>query len=134
MRSVFEAYTRGLWFARCATEAHLASFLRGEKPPKLGAMLNEIEVLPPFESKTLSATKNAGWKTMCSYTHTGAHQVQRFNTSDAITSRHTIEEIEEVLAFTGAYALLAALGVVMLAENEPLAQQLLEKTREVVRK
>lgn len=132
MRSEYEAYVRGIWFARCATDLQLADFLRGEEPPALGAMLNEIEDIPPFDGKTLSATKAAGWRTMCSYTHTGAHQVQRFNTREAIQPRHTLEEIEEVLGLTRAYALLAALGVAMLAQNEPLAQQLLEKTHEVV--
>jgi hypothetical protein len=131
MRSVYEAYVRGIWFARCATEVQLSSFLQGEDPPKLGVMLGAIEVLAPFDSKTLSSTKIAGWSTMCSYTHTGAHQVQRFNTPAAIESRHSLEEIEEVLRLTRSYALFAALGMVMLAENEPLAQRLLAKTREV---
>ena len=56
--------------------------------------------------------------------------MQRWNTSEAIESRHSPEEIEEVLGFSNAFALLAALGVATLAENESLAAQLLEKSRE----
>ncbi len=84
MRIEYEAYVRGIWLARCATEAQLADFLRGNEPPKLGVMLEQIEVVPPFADKTLSDTKTAGWSTMCSYTHTrrapsATFQYQRSN-------------------------------------------------------
>jgi hypothetical protein len=129
MRSAYEAYVRGVWLARCATDMQLSSFIDGVEPPKLDVMLYAIEKIPTYEGKTLSSVKVANWKSMCSYTHTGALQVQRWNTSEAITSRHSPEEIEEVLGFTNGFALLSALGVAMLAENESLAAQLLDKSR-----
>src|SRR5258708_8147975 len=127
MRSAYEAYVRGVWLALCATDSQLRSFIDGIEPPKLGVMLEAIETIPTFEGKTLSYVKAENWKSMCSYTHTGALQVQRWNTSEAITSRHSPEEIEEVLSFTSAFAFLSALGVAMLPNNESLAPQLLEQ-------
>lgn len=133
MRGEYEAYVRGVWLAHCATDPQLTSFISGSEPPKLYVMLRAIEAMPTFGSKTLSSVKAANWKSMCSYTHTGALQVQRWNTSEAIKSRHSPEEIEEVLGFTNAFALLAALGVATLAGNEPLAIQFLEKSREITK-
>jgi len=34
LRSVFEAYLRGLWIKRCATAAQVQSFIDGNDPPK----------------------------------------------------------------------------------------------------
>ena len=131
VRSEYEAYVRGVWLADCATDDQLNSFLIGRKPPKLDTILCAIEAMPAFASKALSGVKAESWKSMCAYTHTGALQVQRWITSEAIESRHSPEEIEEVVGFTNAFALLAALGVATLAENESLAAQLLEKSRKI---
>lgn len=129
VRAEYEAYVRGLWFAHCATDDQLSSFIGGAEPPKLHVLLEQIEALPTFESKTLSSIKAESWKSMCSYTHTGALQVQRWNTEDAITSRHSREEIEAVVAFCNVFALLAAVGVAALENNDLLATELLEKFR-----
>jgi hypothetical protein len=133
VRGEYEAYVRGLWLAHCATEQELSAFIGGAEPPNLAVMLSAIESMPTFDSKTLSAIKASSWNSMCSYTHTGSLQVQRWNTSEAIESRHSPEEIDEVLGFTNAIALLAAVGVSALADNETVAAQLLEKSRAIAK-
>ncbi len=133
VRSEYEAFVRGVRLAKCATDEQLNSFLSGGEPPRLGTILCAIEAIPRFDSKMLSAVKAENWKSMCAYTHTGALQVQRWIASDAIDSRHSPEEIEEVLEFTNAIALLAACGVATLEESESLEAQLWEKSREIAR-
>ena len=131
MRGEYEAYVRGVWLARCATDSELSSYISDTKRRNIDQMLQAIEAMPVFDSRTLSLVKAKNWDAMCSYTHTGALQVQRWISSEAIESQHSPEEIEEVLGFTSTFALLAANGVAALAGNISLAGQLLEKSREV---
>jgi len=52
---------------------------------------------------------------MCAYTHTGAQQIQRWNTSNFIEANYSDEEVSEVLCFTGSFALLPTLGLAAVA-------------------
>ena len=52
---------------------------------------------------------------MCAYTHTGAQQIQRWNTSDLIAANYSDEEVDEALRFTGTFALLSTFGLATVA-------------------
>jgi hypothetical protein len=131
VRNVYETYVRGVWFLHCATDKELSAFINNDELPKIGVMLDAIEKVPEFSAGTLTKVKASSWNAMCSYAHTGALQVQRWNTSDAIESRHSVEEIEEVLQHTNAVAMLAGLGVAALADNVEIASEFLEKAKAV---
>lgn len=131
VRNVFEAYFRGVWCLHCATERELELFIERDRIPRLSTMLKAIEAVPEFSAGTLTRAKASGWNAMCSYAHTGALQIQRWNTEGAIESRHSPEEIEEVLRSTNAVALLAGLGVVTIADNMDIANAFLEKSRAI---
>ena len=67
---------------------------------------------------------------MCAYTHTGAQQIQRWNTSDLIAANYSDEEVDEALRFTGTFALLSTFGLATVAADDALAHRTLEKSRE----
>jgi len=69
LRSLFEAYLRGLWLKHCATEEQANDFLKGVEPPK--TMVAEIEIIPDFSDGVLSRIKKENWSFMCAFTHTG---------------------------------------------------------------
>jgi len=69
---------------------------------------------------------------MCAYTHTGAQQVQRWNTCAAIEPNYSEAEVAEVLRCTGTFALISLLGLSAVAGNEALAQRALAKSQEWV--
>jgi len=130
VRPEFEAYLRGVWLAHCAVDADLERFAQGESPPKMPAMLTAIGQTPGFESGQLSGIYTRSWSAMCAYTHTGSQQVLRWSTSDAIQPNYSDAEVDEVLSFTGALALLSTLGLATIAANESLAASVLDKARE----
>jgi hypothetical protein len=72
----------------------------------------------------------SNWSAFCSFTHSGGLHAQQWNTSEAIEPNFSDAEFCEVLQFTSAMALLAAIGVASLGSNEPLAQDLLESARQ----
>jgi len=67
---------------------------------------------------------------MCAYTHTGSQQVLRWSANEAIQPNYSDAEINEVLSFTGALALLSTLGLAVIAANELLAKSVLAKAQE----
>lgn len=126
VRPVFESYLRGMWLSHCATDAQLDAFSKDAKLPDTASLVNAVEKAGEFDGKQLSGVYKKHWSSFSSYTHTGALQVQRWNTSEAIEPSFTDEEISEVLEFTAALALLSAVSVAALANNEVLAQELLK--------
>jgi hypothetical protein len=129
LRLEVEAYMRGVWLAHCATDAEVDAIIKDAQPPSVDVMLAAIEALPTFSSKVLSGMKDANWQAMCSYTHTGGLQVQRLNTGEGIASRHSVEEIDEVLRAANMFAVLAAMEFCGMADDVALADELLGKMR-----
>jgi hypothetical protein len=84
LRCAFEAYIRGEWLARCATDAEVAKFISGEEPPSPRLLIERLEQTPAFAEKVLSRIKGNSWDAMCAYTHTGGLHVQRWNTAEAL--------------------------------------------------
>jgi hypothetical protein len=130
VRPAFDTYIRGLWFAHCATDADLERFVLGKSPPNMPTMLAAIEQVPGFDSGQLSDIYKLSWSVMCGYTHTGSQQVLRWSANEAIQPNYSDAEIDEVLSFTGALALLSTLGLATIAANELLANSVLAKARE----
>ena len=126
VRPVFESYVRGLWLSHCARDDQVESFSKGAKPPDTASLVAAVEKAGDFDGKQLSGIYGKHWSSFSSYTHTGALQVQRWSSSEAIEPNFSAEEVAEVLEFTSALALLSAVSVAALANNEVLAQELLE--------
>ena len=126
VRPVYESYVRGLWLSHCATDDQITSFSQGAKPPDMASLVAAVEKAGDFDGKQLSGIYSKNWSALSSYTHTGAMQIQRWNTSEAVEPSFAEDEISEVVAFTSAFALLSAVSVAALAQNEALAQELLE--------
>ena len=130
VRSIFEAYVRGIWLHRCAEEADLEKFVKGHIP-KFSMLLDAIERLDGFENGVLSVAKDHSWKIMNSFTHTGFDQIVRRHTENTIEPNYDEEEILEVVNFANAIGSLAAIAICELAGNVELANSLLEKIKKV---
>lgn len=127
LRLAFEAYVRGEWLALCASNEELKRFLRGHEPPKINRLIEELERTEAFKEQALSHVKRHTWRTMCSYTHTGGLQVQRWNTVAGIEPNYSREEVLEVLRFADIIASLAVLGVVTIMGDEGLGEAVLRR-------
>jgi len=127
VRIAFEAYVRGEWLGLCATDAAVKKFLRGKEPPKIDVLLEALEKTPAFQEQALSRIKKRTWRAMCSYTHTGGLHVQRWITADAIEPNYSKEELLEALRFADIIASLSVLGVLTLANDDEMAQKILDR-------
>lgn len=130
-RSVFEAYVRGIWVNKCATDAEISKFLKGRLDHTFQKLIDEIEKLDEYSVGVISQAKKAGWSALNGFTHTGSVQVIRRNTQDSIEPNYTEEEIVMIAGFVNATALLAGVEVALLSKKDPveLADEFLEKMK-----
>lgn len=128
VRSVYESLVRGLWLNHCATDEQIQAFSTGTVPPKMPTLLEALKKTPEYASGQLTAIYKNSWNDMCSYAHTGSHQVQRWNTSGAIEPNYLDDEVIEIMGATGALALLSLNGVATISSNIELAIRVLEKS------
>ena len=127
VRAGFEAYIRGNWLSMCANDAQIEEFIKGEEPPKINCLIDQLDKHYQFgEDNSLSQFKKKAWKPMCAYTHTGGLHVQRRNTADGIEANYSKEEVLEVIQFAELFATFATIGVAVLADNVELVDQITE--------
>ena len=129
VRLLFEAYIRGIWLHRCASDSELDLFKAEKLDKSFGTFIEEIERIEGFEAGVLSDTKLKSWKAMNSYTHSGFMQIVRRNTASTIEPNYTEDEILEALNFANAIGLLSALEISHLARSEELANSILEQAK-----
>jgi hypothetical protein len=127
LRVAFEAYIRGEWLHECASDAQVEQFVRGGEPPSIGVLLEQLEQLPAFNQRTLSAVKQAHWKAMCAYTHSGGLHTQRWQTSSAVEANYSPEEVDEVIVFAEIVGSLSAIAIAGLANDEQTANTILQR-------
>jgi hypothetical protein len=133
VRPVFESYVRGMWLSHCATDEKIENFAKGKASPlpDTKSLIDAVEKAGGFDKKQLSNTYLKNWSDFCEYTHTGSLQVQRWNTQEAVEPSYPEDEVLEVIRFTSAIAILAAISVASMANNQALAQELLIKAKEI---
>lgn len=130
VRCEFEAYVRGEWLARCATDAQVVKFSKNDEPPSIKEMLRQLESTPTFTENALTVIKHDSWGAMCGYNHTGGLHVAHWATGPVIEPNYTVEKIKEVLSFVEILGALVVVGLAALANNEGVAQAVLEKVHE----
>jgi hypothetical protein len=130
-RVLFEAYVRGVWLRRCASEIDLQRFGDDRLEKVFHQLLSDIESLEGFEVNVLSDIKKRSWHVMNSFTHTGFRQVVRRQTEATIESTYSNEEVREVIDFSRAIGFLSAMEIALLADRESLLEELLGKMKEM---
>jgi len=127
VRLIFEAYVRGIWLHRCASDREVARFKAEKLKKGFDVLVQEIEELDGFESGTLSNMKKKSWKAMNSFTHTGFAQAVRRTTDTTIEPNYDAQEVLEALHFSRAIDFLSAIATADLAGNLKLANDVLER-------
>jgi hypothetical protein len=74
LRLQAEAFLRGMWFARCATDDDVVRFLQTDFPKRLPDMVADIEVALGGATDTLSKMVKSQWGPLSGFTHTGFKQ------------------------------------------------------------
>jgi hypothetical protein len=133
VRVIFEAYVRGVWLYRCASDAGLELFMNDKLSQKkgIGQLIGDLERLPGFNKEVLSKVKTEWFGAMSSYTHSGYLAARRRLSEGAITPNYAEDQITEVLRWANALGMMAAIELAQIVGNHVLAQTLLDKFKEM---
>lgn len=123
-RPQLEAYIRGVWYHRCATDAQVSLFIQGKEPPKINVLIEQLEKLEAFDEKRLSDAKRQVWAKLCDFTHGGTIQVKARCTVDEVTPNYKVEHVANLLTASASLSLLAGVALAAAVGTEALAKQL----------
>jgi len=129
LRPLFEAYVRGVWLHRCATERELADFAQDRLAHPFSKLVTAVETVEGFGAGILTAARRGSWDALCSFTHTGFLQVVRRNKEATLEPDY--DELIQALGFANAIALLAALEIAHTAGTDDLSRDLLDMAKAV---
>jgi hypothetical protein len=133
LRASIEAYVRGVWFWRCATKKEIRRFETRDKIDKeFGQLVEEIERKLGSKQTVLSRMKSLHWKALCSFAHTGYHQVTRRYTAGLLKPNYTEQDRVQTLEFATAVGLLAAAELAALSNSRADELAVLERMKEYV--
>jgi len=129
IRPQFEAYLRGVWFHRCASDAQILGFLAGAEPPKTGTLIEAVQKLDISGEETSGGFVRDIGRNLDFFTHGGAIQVKACNTKDGMTSNYHPEHIAGLLQASVTLALLAGAAIASVVNSNELAASLLSLYR-----
>jgi hypothetical protein len=129
LRLAAEAFIRGMWFARCATDQDATRFRATDFGKRLNDMVADIQALLGGQTDTLSNMVLKQWGTLSGFTHTGFQQIARRYTGNVLQSNYPELEVIQACEFAGAFGLLAALELMVLSNNEPMANAIFERAQ-----
>lgn len=124
-RPQLEAYIRGAWYHRCASDAQVAGLIAGQEPPSPNIQIGALERAGVFDPGSLMRFKEMTWRNLCDLTHGGTIQVKvRASTLGEIVKDFKVEHVAALLNASSVTALLACVGLAAVAENDRLAVEL----------
>ncbi|MBL4831261.1 MAG: hypothetical protein JKY55_15415 [Aliivibrio sp.] len=132
LRSLFESYTKGLWFEYCSSEVDIELLNQDKFNKPFGLIVKEIdEYRNSFDNKIskLSVAKKLNWGNLNNLTHAGPAQITRRISGGSITPNYNEEFIKDMLSFSTNYGLLAAGQLALLSGNKTARNTVLEVSR-----
>lgn len=129
LRPQFEAYIRGVWFHRCASENDIEKYIGGAEPQRINDLISAIETLPGYEEGLLKATKKEVWGIMCGLTHGGSSQVASRSSATEIAGKYTDNQVRGILNWACSMTLLVSVAFANLLGNNEMENEILSTYR-----
>jgi len=125
LRPQTDAWVNGAWLHLCATDDELEAFAAGKNHVMPKEIFDRLE--EALDNGVVALIKKGRWKEMCDFTHTGILQLQRNLTADTVEANYSEEELLRGLEQANACAVIAASFAAGVANNEKLANKLVER-------
>jgi hypothetical protein len=121
VRSIFEAYVRGVWFMKCASPAHIEKFLEDRlKFASFEAILKQVENVDHAARGALQKFKEDAWPALNSYTHGGFRPIGRRFSGSEIKANYSQENIQDIERWANLFAVISLSQTAELAANANL--------------
>ena len=122
VRSMFDAFVRGVWLARCATEDELESFeLAGLRGKPFRDVVDEVERALGHSRGVLSKLRTSSWAIFSDLTNAGFGDAPRQSGPNGLAMAYPVAETEQALRLATALGLLSATELASLSGHREVA-------------
>jgi hypothetical protein len=119
---MFDAFVRGVWLARCATEIDLDSFeLAGLRGKPFRDLVEDVELALGHSRGVLSKLRTSSWAMFSDFTHAGFEHVRCRKGPSNTEPNYPVAETEQALRLATALGLLSATELASLSGNRGVA-------------
>ncbi len=133
LRPMFDGCIVGLWATYIASDELLERFGDGRFTPEPHKVIKQLKRHDDGSyTDTLHRIYDQAWKPLCSYTHGGRLQVSRRNAADFVGPNYTDDEVREVLTFSNAMAIIAAMEIPSLTSDQAFTDEMMKVVRKHV--
>jgi hypothetical protein len=134
LQCMFDAFVRGVWLARCASERDLDAFeLAGLRGKPFSDLVDDVEQSLGHSRGVLSKLRTSSWAMFSDFTHAGFEHVRgQKGRSDALPN-YPAAETEQALKLATALGLLSATELASLSGRREVAYACKERTVQLAR-
>ncbi len=128
-RLLLEAFVRGVWILRAASDESVDKAGEDNFPNDFGLLVRDIEAAGVFLPGMLSALKADHWKRLCSFTHTGFQQIGARYTASGLGQNYEDDELINALTFANGISAMTVMEFAGLAGEESIAHEALAQMK-----
>jgi hypothetical protein len=133
LRCALDALVRGVWLARCASDADLEAFKqRGLRDKSFADLAAEVEKALGHTRGVLTRVALSSWGVLSDFTHTGFQHVVRRNSATHTGPNYPDSEKIHALRLATAIGLLATVEFAGLSGNREIATAANERAKAVI--
>lgn len=131
VRSLFESYIKGIWFASCATEKDFLKLQQDKFEKPFGSLVSQ---LANNGRPGLISVKKDLWRTLNSFTHSGSAQLSRRIKPESfeIVPSYDSGFIIEILNFSTNYGYLSGLEIAKISGNKSTLEFIVKMSKLVL--
>ena len=115
-RPLIEAYFRGVWLRHCATD-HEVDRAGSDTFPTNRHIVDAVEA---YSGAVFSQLMGQSWNYLCSYIHSGFHQIGARLSADGLRSNYRLHELQQALSWSDVIQLASAFELADAVNNESL--------------
>ncbi|CAM2818197.1 MULTISPECIES: DUF6988 family protein [Vibrio] len=124
LRPQRDAFLRGIWLFRCASESQLSKFMAGREPPGTKVLFEQLEQTQGYRHAHLSELMAEIKTHLHDFTHGGLYQSASRDKGSRIAGGHSELQIEWLLRQTLVLSFLTALEVCHIFNDAPRSHEL----------
>lgn len=127
LRPMYDGCIVGLWATYVASETLLEQFEAGRFTPEPHKVIKQLKRYDDGNYvETLQRVHEKNWKILSTYVHGGNLQVSRRNTTEHVGPNYTEDDIQDLLAFSNAMAIIAAMEIPDLTNDRAFFDEMIK--------
>jgi hypothetical protein len=131
VRPLLDSFIRGIWLARCASDAQAARFEKHGPEKSFGDLVSEAEKALGHTAGLLTRLKRSSWGMMSDFTHTGFQHILRRHSPGALGPSYPVGERVRVMRLATALGFLAMMELAELSGNMDVARSALARAKAI---